>query len=73
MSYRIVNCVNHIWFFLLMLTVASCSGNNFDHHDRTDPTVYKRCLLNADCANGEFCEKGFCQDIYFPRKDIKNY
>lgn len=32
-----------------------------------------RCNVNSDCLEGEACRKTFCEDIYFPRKDIKPY
>ena len=72
MKSRAVSSIKLNLFIILTLILSSCA-QNFDQHDRTDPHVFKSCLMNADCPNGERCEKGYCEDIYFPRKDIKNY
>lgn len=32
-----------------------------------------RCRINEDCPDGHTCRASYCEDIYFPRKDIKPY
>ena len=32
-----------------------------------------RCYGNSDCPEGFRCKETYCEDIYFPRKDIKPY
>ena len=32
-----------------------------------------RCEINENCQPGERCENTWCEDIYHPRKEIKNY
>ncbi len=32
-----------------------------------------RCYENSDCPEGFRCKETYCEDIYFPRKDIKPY
>lgn len=32
-----------------------------------------RCRINDDCGEGQRCKATYCEDIYFPRKDIKPY
>lgn len=59
---------------VLFLFIAGCSSGNYDKHDRTDSRgTVVRCLRNEDCKVAGRCEKGFCEDLYFPRKNIKNY
>lgn len=32
-----------------------------------------RCNYNSDCTEGFHCIDTYCEDIYFPRRDIKPY
>ena len=32
-----------------------------------------RCRTNAECPTGTRCEATFCEDIYHPRSEVKNY
>lgn len=32
-----------------------------------------RCYENSDCPEGFRCKETYCEDMYFPRKDIKPY
>ena len=33
-----------------------------------------RCTVNEECAAGQRCEQGgFCENIYHPRRTVKNY
>lgn len=59
---------------VLLLALTACSEGKFlDRHDQTDNRKIQRCLMNYDCPQGERCVEGFCEDIFHPRKDIKNY
>ena len=50
----------------LMVSLASCS-------DTAPKQPAGRCAATADCPQGYECKETFCEDIYFPRKEIKNY
>jgi Cys-rich repeat protein len=32
-----------------------------------------RCFTNPDCPEGFRCKNTYCEDIYFPRNEIKPY
>lgn len=32
-----------------------------------------RCNVNGDCPESFACRNTYCEDIYFPRKNIKPY
>ena len=32
-----------------------------------------RCMVSGECPQGEACRNTYCEDIYFPRRDIKPY
>lgn len=73
--YTVRNVSIWVLLQLAMVGFVGCSSGNYDRHDRTDSrSVIKRCLMNSDCNEaGQKCQEGFCEDIYFPRKNIKTY
>jgi len=32
-----------------------------------------RCMVSGECPQGETCRNTYCEDIYFPRREIKPY
>lgn len=32
-----------------------------------------RCMVTSECPEGETCRNTYCEDIYFPRREIKPY
>lgn len=47
--------------------LVSCSAGEAD---KLPPG---RCVISGDCPASETCRNTYCEDIYYPRKDIKPY
>lgn len=57
-----------IWAALsFLLFCASCS------EVKAPRPPEGRCEMNEDCSSGERCIETWCEDIYHPRREIKNY
>jgi hypothetical protein len=58
--------------FIVMI-FASTGCANYAPVDPISNAAGGRCKVNSDCGAGERCANGSCEDIYYPRKHIKNY
>lgn len=55
---------------LAALLAVGCSVSDVSDELELAPG---RCRYNDDCREGHFCQRTYCQDIYFPRHKIKPY
>ena len=56
-------------FIALLLIASGCAA-------KEKPGLLPgRCITNEDCPQQSKCDRkiGWCEDIYFPRHEIKNY
>ena len=51
---------------VLPLTAVSCSST-------PEKLAPGHCVQNADCRGTTRCVEERCEDIYYPRREIKNY
>ena len=58
-----------ILFLSILIALSACSAIKTD-----EPALKEgRCRHNSDCKEGFTCRDTFCDDIHFPRADIKPY
>lgn len=51
-------------FFILVVSLQACAAKELEPG---------RCDYNSDCKEGEKCEETRCEDIYYPRHQIKPF
>lgn len=56
-------------FFAVFFACSACSGI-FTDEDKLDEG---RCNFHTDCKDGERCRNTYCEDVYYPRREIKPF
>ena len=67
-----IYCREKIFFTALLasLFLSGVSGCTYKKRELKKG----QCRENVDCPRGTHCgDSGWCEDIYHPRRDIKNY
>jgi len=61
-----------IIFHLLLISVvfSACSVLNEALDEGPEPG---RCSFHTDCLEGQKCHNTFCEDLYYPKRDIQTY
>jgi hypothetical protein len=54
---------------LILFGLSACSALVADEEKLDEG----RCNFHTDCQDGQRCQNTYCEDVYYPRRDIKPY